>query len=91
MEHTNKPNFLRKTKTRPFIQYLNPVLAILKPNCTNINAEKQMKNTMKSSKGKEKYPSLAINALKIKNSHYLQLHKVLLPQYVSYLTFHHAS
>jgi len=48
MEHINKLNFLRKTKTRSFIQYLNPVLAILKPNCTNINAEKQMKNKMKS-------------------------------------------
>jgi len=48
MEHINKLHFLRKTKTRSFIQYLNPVLAILKRKCANINAEKQMKNKMKS-------------------------------------------
>ena len=38
MEHINKLHFLRKTKTRSFIQYLNPVLAIMKPNTTNIHA-----------------------------------------------------
>lgn len=48
MEHINKLNFLRKTKTRSFVQYVNPVLAILKHNCSNIDVEKQMKNKIKS-------------------------------------------